>query len=488
VEIKNFQRMSGGFGYWMDSTESDFPLTISLVSALSEIRSIGYTPNDTMMETSIAFLKTKFYENRRPYCQENSSTNNNCAWSVATRLATIEAILDNNSQDYEAYKMYKLLSFEKMDTLIQVNRSRVLAKLLRINAITKEEKSGLKKLADEQIKNIASNGLVYNPRGAFLGSSGAGSRLDATTRFIEILSIMGPDTMKEYSQITDQMERWIISEKQKDGSFGSTADTSNVVRSLAHTMRATGELRDVNMQAKISLDTVLQAEQGIDQKNKLDIFSKIISLDALKDTSSLHIEKTGQGNLYYDIAMSYFIPTQEVKTRDEGFFLEQTYYDYDTYKSIKKAKEEEWDKYTNNDISFNDLKYPKDIVTYLTPLENFTVGKLVYTYNRIIIGETRDQVAFEGFIPSGSELVNPDLKTASSQNVQESIFEHEEWQNDRYFGTVSSLESGVYTFGYIIRPTHAGTYQLLPSRAFEFYHREVFGRVSGKVVKIVSEK
>lgn len=184
-----------------------------------------------------------------------------CDWPVTTRLATIEAILDNSSQDYEAYKMYKLLSFEKSDNLTQVNRTRVIAKLLQINAITKEEKDTLTKLANEQLKSIASNGLAYSPRGAFLGSSGAGSRLDATTRLIETLSIMGPDTMKEYGQITDQMEHWIIGQKQKDGSFGSTADTSNVVRSLAHIMRATGELRDVNIQAKLSLDTVRLEEK-----------------------------------------------------------------------------------------------------------------------------------------------------------------------------------------------------------------------------------
>jgi hypothetical protein len=42
------------------------------------------------------------------------------------------------------------------------------------------------------------------------------------------------------------------------------------------------------------------------------------------------------------------------------------------------------------------------------------------------------------------------------------------------------MEAGIYTFGYIIRPTHA--------RTFEFYHPEVFGRVSGKIVKIVDGK
>lgn len=382
------------------------------------------------------------------------------------------------------------------DNLAQVNRARVLVKLLRINALTKGEKDSLQKSAEDLVKSIVSDRLAYSPRGAFLGGSGAGSRLEATARFVEALSIMGPSILKEYGQIADQMQRWIIGQKQKDGSFGSTAETATVVRSLAHIMQATGELRDVNMRAKLSLDTVLLEEKGIDQKNKLEVFSKAIGLDQLKDNSTLHLEKSGQGNLYYDIALNYRIPAKDVAARDEGFFVEQAYYDYDAYKSIQKAKDEEWAKYLSGSVAFKDLKYPKEVVTYLKPLESLTVGKLVYAYNRIITGEARDQVAFEGFIPSGSELVNPQLKTENAQNAltptlsqrargeNGSIFDHEEWQNDRYFGTVRSLDAGVYAFGFIIRPTHTGTFGLLPSRAFEFYRPEVFGRTSGKVVKI----
>lgn len=292
VEIKNFQRLDGGFGFWMDSLSSEFPLTISLVSALSDIRSIGYTPNDTMMASAVKYIKAEFYANKRPYC--TPSKTESCGWPLATRLKAIESILDNNTQDYEAYKMYKLLTFKDGDNLSMVNQSRVLAKLMRINAITKTEKDTLKKILDDQVKYLASNALVYNPRGAFLSSIGEGSRTDATTRFIETLALMGPATVKEYSQIIDNMERWIISEKKKDGSFGSTADTSSVIRSLANIMRTSGELRDVNMLAKISLNNTLLEDKGIDAKNKLDTFSKSITLDQLQDNSNLHLEKTGQ--------------------------------------------------------------------------------------------------------------------------------------------------------------------------------------------------
>ena len=80
--------------------------------------------------------------------------------------------------------------------------------------------------------------------------------------------------------------------------------------------------------------------------------------------------------------------------------------------------------------------------------------------------------------------MNPNLKTEDQSIRFNSIFDHEEWQDDRYFATVSSLDAGVYTFGYVLRPTQAGTYQLKPSCAFEFYHPEVFGRVAGRAVDV----
>ena len=114
--------------------------------------------------------------------------------------------------------------------------------------------------------------------------------------------------------------------------------------------------------------------------------------------------------------MSYQIPAKDIAARDEGFFLEQAYFDYNEYRVTSKAKEDEWASYMSGSIAYKDLKYPKDVVTYLNPIENLTVGKLVYVHNRMITAETRDQVAFEGFIPSGSELVNPEFKTENIQN------------------------------------------------------------------------
>ena len=42
----------------------------------------------------------------------------------------------------------------------------------------------------------------------------------------------------------------------------------------------------------------------------------------------------------------------------------------------------------------------------------------------------------------------------------------------------------MYSFDYVLRLTHAGSFSIKPSRMFEMYHEEVFGRTAGKELKI----
>ena len=100
----------------------------------------------------------------------------------------------------------------------------------------------------------------------------------------------------------------------------------------------------------------------------------------------------------------------------------------------------------------------------------------------------RDRVAFEGFIPAGTELVDTNMKTENMKHQQEIFFDHTEWRDDRYFGYSTRLEAGEYRFSYLLRPTHAGVFSLRPSRIFEFYRPEIFGRTAGKSVTIIDAR
>ena len=99
-------------------------------------------------------------------------------------------------------------------------------------------------------------------------------------------------------------------------------------------------------------------------------------------------------------------------------------------------KNTEWQAYLTGGIDYEDLKYPREVTDYLMPVLGGKVGQLLLVHTVAITGEPRDKVAFEGFIPSGSELVNTNLSTEDQTIRTNTIFDREESRDDRYFGYV----------------------------------------------------
>ena len=182
--------------------------------------------------------------------------------------------------------------------------------------------------------------------------------------------------------------------------------------------------------------------------------------------------------------MKYGVSAQNLAARDEGFLVETEYYDYNEYRMLLEKKKREYSEYELGNIAYESLKYPLDPASYLTPLTKYKVGQLVYVRLHIITPEVRDRTAFESFIPAGSELVNTILSTETKATTEEKVFDREELRDDRYFAYKEVMESGEYIGSYVLRMTHAGTYSVLPSTAFEFDRNEVFGRSAGKVIEI----
>ena len=83
-----------------------------------------------------------------------------------------------------------------------------------------------------------------------------------------------------------------MSQKSKDGSWGSTLDTTSVIRAITAIEQSTGNLRNVNLESSISLDNIALEKKTIDNTNKLEVFTKSMTLTDLKDNSTLHFEKT----------------------------------------------------------------------------------------------------------------------------------------------------------------------------------------------------
>ncbi len=488
VDIRKYQKADGWFVYWYDVNNnypnySNFHLTSYILSSLSEVEKMWYNQEQKVMLDTVAYLKDRFYKNQIEWCIKTKY--NDCKYSDLDRLNAIEAIQNYDSSDYEAYKMYKLLTLKNVDNSTILKKAFVVANLLKIKNISEEEKNILKQEVLKDINNIINNELIYNPRWAYIWRTDEYSRIENTSLLLKVISVLWSKDIQNTEYIVDNLNRWIISQK-KDWSFGSTQDNISVIDAVYNYMISSGELKNINFNLKIKLNSDIVEESTFNDSNKLDVNKKFIDLKYLKDNNILNFEKTWVGTVYYDLSMDYFLTGKDVETRDEWFAVIKEYYDYNQFKKIDSLKKEEWKQYQALKISYDQLKYKKSVYEYLTKVSIFKVGQLVVVRNRLITPETRDKVAFEWFIPAWSELINPNLATSSKAvfNLWDNIFEKTEYRLDRLFGYITTLNSWIYDFAYLVRFTHAWTYYVKPSYISEFYNAEVFGRSSGEVIVV----
>ncbi|MDD5769828.1 MAG: MG2 domain-containing protein [Candidatus Gracilibacteria bacterium] len=480
IEIKKFQNDDGGFVYWSDIEYkwSDLHLTNYILTSLSEIKSLGYDIDKNVLNNAKNYLKNEFY--KRPVCVSAFYIENCISLSLKSQM--LLALNSYDNKDYEVYKMFKTLNIEKLDNLTKAD---LISKISNISSLSKTESDKLKKESQDIISKVLSNELVFNPRGAFISAS-YNSRIYNTAKLLEIIGNIGLDKFKDVETITDNMIRFISGSKMNDA-FGSTYDNSYVIKSLTSYLSQTNELKDTNFFARFNLNSVEIETKKIDKSNIFESFTKSFDLKDLHNSNTFNIEKDGSGSVYYDLSLKYFVPTKELKPRDEGFFIEKKYFLFNEYKKIEALKAQEYAKYLSGEIIYENLKYPREVIEYLTPITFGKVGELVLVHNKLITSEDRDQVALESYIPAGSEIVNTNLATEDKTitDVATNIYlDRKEFRDNEYFAWIRQLRAGIYNFSYTIRLTHNGIFEVKPTQVSEFYTPEVFGRTSGEEFRV----
>ncbi len=485
VDIAKFQKDSGWFGYWKDlsvwNNFADFALTSYIVDSLSEIRNIWYNIDIASTDSAVKYLKNRFYKNTRENCIVTKY--NDCKYWEIERLKAIEAIVNYNNSDYEAYKMYKLIDFTKdTSSSFSLENAKTMASLYAASSkmwIDKNWSEALRRSIKSSAWDIISENLVYSPRWSYISGTDGWNRIENTSNLVYLMSKAGLENFKDSEAIIENILRWMIAQKS-DTWFGSTADNISVIKAFTSYLENSGELKDVNITIISELNWKAFDKQNFNKDNKLITLETTKDFKDMKESNDLKISKTGTGKAYYDMSLVYYIPSKEIKARNSGFYLKTKYFDYNEYKKIEILKNEEWSAYLSGTISYDKLKYPNEINTYLKEVEISKVGQLLIVYNKLIVSETRDKVAFEWFIPSGAEIVNPNFatSTAKAKEFANNFFDRTEYRLDRFFAYKWELDVWNYDFIYLIRATHTWTFNLKASQISEFYTPEVFGRTS----------
>nr|HPO50825.1 hypothetical protein [Spirochaetota bacterium] len=227
--------------------------------------------------------------------------------------------------------------------------------------------------------------------------------------------------------------------------------------------------------AKIMLDGKQIFEATFKGVNDTRVVKNLSFDTDLKDFAKnkilpLNVSKEGRGVLYYTASLKYSLPSEMIKSRDEGFSV--------------------FSEITNLDGKVIDGK----------------TLKLGETYKMKVVINTskhRNFVALRCPVPSGAEILDSSFVT--TQNIKrDQSSQNESDYDDAYsdygyydyyydYGPVQKIydnevqyffddiNSGAYEVEFIFRITTPGIFPTPPSYVECMYEDEVFGRNSGKV-------
>ena len=356
-----------------------------------------------------------------------------------------------------------------------------------------------------QVYDALQNRIDIDGRGAYLSTIET-----AETSYFETPIINTALLLKVFAAHEDEHPamgntlRWLLASRDHRGVWGGTYTTYGVVDAMIDYLEWQQETES-QFSLRGLLDGVEIFGYEFNPTNIFETFSHFIAIDDLERNQMLPLtlekEDTNnqENNLYYDMALQYFLPVESLPPRDEGITITRELYRLD------------------------DLQEEN-------PITEAEVGDVVKGKITLTVPDQYNHVAIEDIIPAGYEIVNFNLATEdqslrSQQEIESlkgydsnretswfsSIFglsqtaqlsrsrglggsfgndsrtlrpTHTESHDDRVFLYVEEFSEGVYEYEYYLRALVPGEFQHLPARAEELFFPEVFGRTEGRIMSI----
>ncbi len=450
-ELYRKQKPGGGFGLWTTSTPTAY-LSAYVTQTMYEAKQAGYTVDEKVLEKASKYLKT--YLSKKPNPKESES------YRLNTR-AYVLFVLDEIGQG--DLGLLNNLYGEK-------EKIRLISKaylIMALNNHTEDESSGAavaEKVA--VLKKELENSAKLTPRGVtFEELSLDFSLFDSNTRTTAVVlkSLNRLDT--EHVLIPRVMQSLL--RERKGGHFATTQETALSILAMIEYLEASKELSPA-YQALVDINGEVILDTNFTSENVFDVKEVNVPLTDLLPNNLDNIvaaQKLGEGRMYLDLNLEYYLPLLDLKAENEGLEVLQEYY----------AVED---------------------TAMTTPLNEVKVGENLHARMTVIVPHDRHYVMIEDFLPAGLEGIDFNLKT-SEQGLKETLdddcqyacyfrwyFNHSEVRDDRVMYFADFLPKGVYEIDYFVRSTSIGDFADLPALAQETYFPEVFGRSEGKKFKV----
>lgn len=429
-----YQHISGGFGYWPNSSPDRYVTAYALEVAL-QAKKEGFDVPSPSLDKAVLWLEKEI----------NQPVSSGYAYSTQEREIA------------RSYGAYVLAGYGKnIDSLfntLYAQRAHLPQTALGY-LLQAAQASGRSAQIRQALAQQLTNKLVYTPTYAYV-DVGAGfpwlhiTNVAATAHTLQALLQAGLAPDNAY-----QMAAWLVSQLNAQGNWNDTYTNAAVLTALQtyyQTVEAAGPhfTATVTQGDQTRLTAVFEG-RSLQEQTAQAPFDEVY---AQGTEARFTFAKEGVGTLYYMLSQHY-TPASYDSPVDSGFSLTRT-------------------------LSTLDGKPVGEIL----PGERYKVTLHVKT------AAARSFVAVEDYIPAGFNLVNTSLATESASQAEllsadNALFNRVEQYEDRIYGFADELPAGEHTFSYLVTAVAAGTYTYPAAWVSQMYAPEVFGRNTTSVLVI----
>ncbi len=439
------QKADGGWG-WFVNDESNVIVTAYALIGLSEAVKAGYIVDEGVIQRATGFIEQS--------------------------LVTIHPQDETWRINRQAFLLYALARSDKG------NLSRVVRLFEEKESMSLYAKAYLAMTFNLLDPNDSRAMELINDLNAAMVVSATGGHWEETyqdwwnwntdTR-TTALGLMAMVQINPDNQMIPNIVRWLMVARKAD-SWETTQETAWAVMALTEWMVYSGELKpDYTFSVSLNgedqaLDNNSATAENVKETEVLRI--EVAQLLADQANKLVFSRTDGEGNMYYTAHLRAFLPVPEVEALDRGLIVSRKY------------------------SLLNDPK--RAAVT------SAEVGQSLQVTVTIIAPNNLHYVVIEDPIPAGADAVNPNLLTSSSVGTQPGLdrtdplshgwgwwwFSNIEMRDEKVVMYATYLPRGTYEFTYVIIPSLAGEYNVIPTTGYEFYFPEVYGRSDGMLFTI----
>jgi hypothetical protein len=262
------------------------------------------------------------------------------------------------------------------------------------------------------------------------------------------------------SVLTVDAVRWLMAHRRSNG-WGSTQETAWTLLALTDWLTTSKEFES-NYSYAVGLNGKSLAQGLVDSGNLTKpVHVSITGQELTGQVNYLVVARgAGVGNLYYTAYLNAGLPVESVKPLDRGIAVSRQYFTLDDAKN---------------------------------PITEIKRGDLVRVRVTIVAPAALYYVVVNDPLPAGLEAVDSSILTDAQVPQKYSVldfarrgwgwwfFTHTELRDEKVVLSADYLPAGTYIFTYLARAGTAGTFNVIPTTASEFYFPDVYGRGEGSI-------